>query len=58
MILNLYYNIEEAIVNILEFDYLTKIRSNDDSKWINIEDDGTEIAGNTIRNNNDLKLPN
>lgn len=37
------YNLEDAIIDRLEFGYNTKIGNNGNRKYVRIEDDGSEV---------------
>ena len=38
------YDLEEAIIDRLEFGYNTKIRNNGNTKYVRLEDDGSELC--------------
>ena len=52
------YDLEEAIIDRLEFAFNTKVRKQGNTKNVRIEDDGETINKLRIRKNDDSNLPN
>ena len=52
------YDLDEAIVERLEFCYKTKVGNKGNTKWIAINDDSSSIGIQKIRIENDSNLPN
>lgn len=57
-ILHLNYNLGVTIIDRLEFGYLIKLRTNGDTNWARIEDDGKTQLATKIRKNNGSNSPN
>ena len=52
-----YYDLEEAVVDRLEFSSKSKIGKNGNNKLVGIEDDGKNINTKKVRKNDDPNLP-
>ena len=51
------YELDDAIIDRLEFGYNTKIGNNGNEKYVRIEDDGSKLFTKKIRRMNDSNLP-